>query len=166
MVIFLLAFNLVVMYFVIWSLAGQCIKVFTQTMSLQAGLLVLSRKQLFFSFPVLREAGLEIPVNSIGEISLEQTRVGYLLTARFNQDGKAMGVDLDINPLKVENRVVLEQVLKSNNRIKLDEPSAKIMENYGSKALSWKASFILSFLVISLALIIFPIVSLMLGAKL
>jgi len=166
MVLFLYAFNFVILYFIIWSLASQVIKVFTQTMALEEECLVLGRKQIFFSFPIWRELGLQIPVNSIEEIHLKQTKIGYLLITRFNQDGKTMGVDLDINPLKGENKSILEHVLKLNTGIKLNETSREILEMYHNEFLSWKASYTLSFFVISLALIIFPIVSIMLGSKL
>lgn len=166
MVWFLYVFNVAIIYLVIWSLASQVTKVFTQTMALEEGDLVLSRKQIIFSFPILRELGLQIPVSSIEEINLQQTRVGYFLITRFNQDGKTMGVDLDINPLKGENKVILEQILKLNSKINVDEGSLRILEKYKNEALSWKASYTLSFFVIALALIIFPVITIMLGSKL
>lgn len=163
---FLFAFNFAVMYLIIWSLANQCTKVFTQTMAVEEGCLVLARRQIFSTFPILRDLELQIPVDSIKEINLQQTRVGYLLTARFDQDGKIMGVDLDINPLKRENKATLDKVLKLNDKIKLDEASREIFEKYNNEALSWRASYTLSFFVVVLALIIFPVVSIMLGSKL
>lgn len=162
---FLYAFNFAVIYLIIWVLANQCIKVFTQTMAVEEGCLVLAQKQLFSTFPILRNLDLQIPVDSIEEIDLQSTRIGYLLTAHFNQNGKTMGVDLDLNPLKGENKAVLEQVLKLNPRIKLAEASRGILEKYNHEALSWRASYTLSFFVVALALIIFPVVSIILGSK-
>ena len=162
---FLYAFNFAVIYLIIWVLANQCIKVFTQTIKVEEGCLFLAQKQLFSTFPILRNLDLQIQVESIEEIDLEPTRIGYLLTARFNQDGKTMGVDLDLNPLKGENKAVLEQVLKLNSGIKIAEASRGILEKYNNEALAWRASYTLSFFVVALSLIIFPVVSIILGSK-
>lgn len=163
---FLYAFNFTVIYLIIWFLANQCTKVFTQTMAVKEGCLVLAQKQIFAAFPILRNLDLQIPVDRIEEINLQTTRIGYLLTAQFNQDGKTMGVDLDINPLKRQNKVVLEQVMKLNPRIKVEEASVGILENYNHEALRWRASYTLSFFVVALAMVIFPIVSIILGSNL
>lgn len=160
------AFNLAIMYVIIWSLANQCIKIFSQTMVLQEHSLVLARKQIFLSFPMVRSLELQIPVESIEEITLQQSRISYQMTARFRQDGKTLGVDLDLNPLKVENKTVLQQLLQLNTGIKIDKPSRGILDKYNNEVMSWRASYTLSFFVIALALIVFPIVSIMLGSKL
>lgn len=160
------ALNLAIMYVIIWALANQCIKIYSQSMVLAEQSLILARKQIFLSFPMVRNLELSVPIERIEEITLQQSRISYQLTLRFRQDEKTMGVDLDLNPLKIENKIILEQVLQQNAGIELDKASQGILDKYNNEVMSWRASYTLSFFVIALALIIFPVVSIMLGSKL
>ncbi len=158
--------NFGLMYLVLWAIANQILKIQTQRMTISEGNLLLSRKQMYMSFPIINKLELEVPLDSIRDISLATTRVGYLLTLRFDQEGKTMGVDLDINPLSCENGEVLQEVLTRMPDITADEGTRKTLCDYTKEILLWKGNYMLSFFVLSLALVIFLAVSIYLGTKL
>lgn len=160
----LYALNMSLIYIVLWFLVNQIVKVQTQRMKVSGGLLLLSRKQLFLSPPVLRRLDLEVPLEQIKKISLSPTRVGYLLTVRFRENDKTMGVDLDINPLRVENKTALADVLRQFPGIEFDRESRRILEEFENKMLAWRGTYVSSLFVLALALVVFFAVGVYLGA--
>lgn len=161
----LYAFNLALIYVVLWAVGNQVVKVFTQKLSINGDSLILARKELFLRFPMLADLDLAIPLKGITDFSLKQTRIGYLFTLRFNQEGKTMGVDLDLNPLRPENGRTLSEVLAGNPKMNVDEETKTILAEYSNKALSWRGSYLFSFFILGMALVIFFVVSVYLGTK-
>jgi len=74
-----------------------------------------------------------------------------------------MGVDFDINPLRVENRDTINRVLELVEGVKTDDVTQNTLLEYDKKLLSWKSNYMLSFFVIGVALVIFFFISLYLG---
>ncbi len=159
----LYSLNVALMSVVLWIVASQITKIHTQRLEISGNDLKLSRKQLYFSFPALRLTELEIPLELVRGISLLPTRAGYLMTVRFAQEDKTMGVDLDINPLRIENRDTINRVLEQVQGVSTDDVTRKTLLEYDKKLLSWKSNYMLSFFVIGLALVIFFFISLYLG---
>ncbi|WP_418790307.1 hypothetical protein [Phosphitispora sp. TUW77] len=159
----LYSLNIALISVVIWFVASQIMKVHTQRLEIIGSDLRLSRKQLYLSFPVIRLTELALPLEHIKEISLLSTRAGYMMTVRFDQEDKTMGVDIDINPLRVENRDIINRVLELVKGVKTDAETQKTLLEYDKKLLLWKTSYMLSFFVMGLALIIFFFISLYLG---
>ena len=161
----LYAFNLVLMYIVLWMLANQVMLIYTQKMGIENEELLLSRKQIFLSLPVIRVLDLNVSLKDIKKISLSSTRIGYFLTMRFDHGDKTMGIDLDLNPLSIKNRDVLQLVLSNPLGITTDEGTARILDEYSRMMGSWKGNYVFSFLVLGLALVAFLVISLLLGMK-
>jgi len=159
----LYSLNFALMSVVLWSVANQVTKIHTQRLEISGDNLKLSRKQLYFTFPAIRVTELEIPLEFVREISLQSTRAGYMMTARFAQEDKTMGVDFDINPLRVENRDTINRVLELVKGVKTDDVTQNTLLEYDQKLLSWKSNYMLSFFVIGVALVIFFFISLYLG---
>jgi hypothetical protein len=159
----LYALNFALISVVLWSVANQVTKIHTQRLEISGSNLKLSRKQLYFTFPAIRVTELEIPLELVRGISLQSTRAGYLMTARFAQEDKTMGVDFDINPLRVENRDTINRVLELVKGVKTDDVTQNTLLEYDQKLLSWKSNYMLSFFVIGVALVIFFFISLYLG---
>ncbi len=157
--------NLALIYLVLWKVVNQIIKVHTQKMSISGNNLILSCKQMFTSFPVFRHLDLEVPLYCIRSLRLLSTRIGYLLTVHFEQDGKTKGVDLDINPLRIENRDTLREVLSGSPGVEIDKTTENVLDGYAKNVSSWKGSYIFSLLILVLALIIFLFVSVYLGTR-
>jgi len=155
--------NVALIYVVLWFVANQAIKVHSQKMSILGNNLYLSRKQIFFSTPVVRRLELEVPLDSVRAVSLVPTKVGYQMTVRFDQGDKTLGVDLDLNPLKTENRDVLARLLAAVPGLNCDETTGKCLEEYEKKIFSWKGSYVFSLLLIGFALVIFLFVSIYMG---
>ena len=157
------SFNFALVSVVMWAVINQVTKIHTQVLEVNGGNLRLTRKQLYLSFPLIRLTELEIPLESLMGFRLQPTRAGYLLSVQFKEENKTMGVDLDINPLNVANRDVLNLILKYSEDAEIDEVTEKTLQEYDIKLLSWKSSYMMSFFVIGLALVIFFFISLYLG---
>lgn len=162
----LYGFNMVLMYLVLWKVSDQVVKVQTQKMSISGDSLVLMHQKVFTSFPVVRHMDLEVPLDSIRGITLTPTHVGYFLTVRFEQEGKTMGVDMDINPLSTANRDTIQAVLKAVPGVETDKGTEDLLNSYEDKALSWKWTYMCSGFVLILALAIFLFISIFLGTRL
>lgn len=157
--------NVALIYLVMLSITNRIVKIYTQRLEIRGILLVLSCKQMGRSFPVMSGCDLEVPIADIKSLILIQTRAGYELTVQFECDGKLMGVDLDINPLKPENGKLVERVLELNPAIEVNPETREILNNYEKKVASWKGSYLLSLFVVALALIVFFVISVYLGAR-
>lgn len=157
--------NVALMYVVLWAGGNQIIKLQSQQMIIAGQYLKLFRKQLSMIWPLIRQSELEITLNDLRGISLQQTRIGYLLTLRFQQDDKVMGTDLDLNPLRPENRDVLQRVLQMYPGVTTDETTAKIFAEFEKRMASWKAHFGFSLLLVGIAIAVFFAVSVFLGIK-
>ena len=157
--------NVALIYLVMLAINNQIIKIHTQQLEIRGSLLVLSCKQMGRSFPLMRRSDLEVPIGDIKNLLMIQTRAGYELTVQFEIDGKLMGVDLDINPLIPKNGMTIERVLGLNPAIEVDPETRGILNNYEKKVALWKGSYLLSLFVVALALIVFFIISVYLGAK-
>ncbi len=160
---FFYGLNMALMYLVLWKVVNQVIKIQTQKMGLSGCSLVLSCKQLFTSPPVFRHLDLEVPLSRIRTINLLPTRLGYLLTIRFEQEGKMMGLDMDLNPLRLENKDVLRQVLTGAPEVEIDQETENVLNRYADRVRSWKGSYAFSLAVLGLALTVFLLISLYLG---
>ncbi len=163
---FLYSVNVVLIYLVLWAVLNQAVKINTQKIGIEGNNLVLIRKKLFMSFPLLREQDLEIPLAQIREIILVPTGVGYQLTVRFAHKEKLIGIDIDINPLYLRNSEIIKKVLELKPEISIDEKSLKILNEFKDKITSWKNVYLMSTLVICLALVIFLGISVYFGHKL
>lgn len=161
----LYGFNMILMYLVLWKVSDQVVKVQTQKMSISGDSLVLMHKKVFTSFPVVRHVDLEVPLDRIRGITLTPTHAGYFLTIRFEQEGKTMGVDMDINPLSTANRDTIQAVLKAVPGVETDKGTEDLLNSYEDKALSWKWVYLCSGFVLILALGIFLFISIYLGTK-
>jgi|GEM_PF-3596045 len=161
----LYGFNVAVMCLVLWAAANQVCKVYTQKIETKGDMLVLSRHQMHMSVPLLRVSQLEIPLAGIRSINLQLTRIGYLLTVKFLEDGKLLGTDLDINPLRPENRDVLTGLINSLPETEVGEGTNDVLHDWEKRKLSWKGNYVFSTFVFLLALVILAAVSFYLGMK-
>lgn len=161
----LYAFNVTLIYFVLWAVFNQAVKINTQTIALEGDMLHLLRKKLFMSFPLIREQDLEIPLAKIREIDLIPTGVGYELTVRFADQEKFFGIDMDINPLNSRNPEMIRKVLTIKPDIVIDEKTKKTLDEFEEKMTSWKNVYLISTAVIFLALFLFFAVSIYLAPK-
>lgn len=161
----LYAVNFVMIYMVLWAVVNQVVKINTQKIEIEGNALVLIRKKMFISVPLLREQDIEIPLSEIREITLIPTGVGYQLTVRFASQEKLLGMDIDINPLNSRNQEIIKKVLKLKPEIIIDDKSLKILDEYSDKIASWKTVYFMSTVVICLALILFLGISLYIGPK-
>jgi len=83
----------------------------------------------------------------------------------FEQEGKTMGLDLDINPLRIENRDILTEVITRVPGIEVAQTTKTVLNDYGKKALAWKGTYVFSLLLLAVALVIFLAVSIFLGME-
>lgn len=156
----LYGFNMAMIYLVGLGVSNQMIKVFTQKLEIAGDNLILARKQIFGSFPIIRELNLEVPLDHIAGLTLQPTRVGYLMKVNFQQDGKRMGADLDINPLENKNRSIINELFSRYPKIETDETTRGILSDYDNKILSWRGTYMFSLAVIGIALAVFFMISL------
>lgn len=161
----LYAFNMVLVYLVLWAAANQITKIYTQRIEIQAHKLVLLRDQLYTSFPILRKSDIEISIENVKNIALTQTSIGYLLTVLFEEENKQMGIDLDINPLRTENVDTLKEVLGQIPSLQINQTTTDILDNYQKKTMTWRGNYIFSLTVLGVALGIFLIISIFLGLR-
>lgn len=159
----LYATNIVLIYVVLWMVINQIIKVQSQAMQIYGASLLLSRKEMFLSFPIIHKLALEIPLASLRSICLLPTRLGYQLKVRFEEAGKTMGVDLDLNPLRTANKDVLQQLLVQTPGLICDETTEQCLQEYERKVRAWKGSYLFSLSLIACALVIFILTSIYLG---
>jgi hypothetical protein len=159
----LYGFNFILMYIVLWKVIGQIIEIHTQKMSISNGNLILTREQLNTSFPLICRADLIILISAIKVIHLIPTRIGYLLKVRFEEEDKIMGIDLDINPLHIENKEVLLQAMALVGGLQIDSQTQEVLDSYNKKLASWKGNYVVSLALIAVALVMFLAVSLFLG---
>lgn len=159
----LYSFNLTLIYVVLWAAINQAVKINTQEMRIAGNKLLMMRKKIYMSFPLVRGADIEIPLDAIREISLVSSGVGYQLTVRFLHEDKVLGIDLDINPLKPANAVILRDIA-GRSEVTVDERTLKILDKYEEKIPSWKRVYFISVSVIFMALAVFIGASLYFGA--
>lgn len=161
----LYAVNVMLIYVVLWAVFNQAIRINSQIIKIEANMLVILRKQLYMSFPVVRVSDIEIPVADIREVLLVPTGVGYQLTIRFSSEDKMMGVDVDLNPLNLNNPRVINDLLKLQPGVVCDKSTKKILFEYNNKITAWKRNYVLSVAVIALALVTFLGISIYLGTR-
>lgn len=159
----LYSFNLTLIYLVLWAALNQAIKISSQEMWIKENKLLMMRKKIYMSFPLIRGSDIEIPLDAIRAISLVSSGVGYQLTVRFLHEDKVLGIDLDINPLKRANAAILRDIAK-RPEVTVDEGTQKILDKYEEKISSWKRVYFISVTVIFLALAVFLGASLYIGA--
>lgn len=159
----LYSFNLTLIYLVLWACLNQAVKIGSQEMWIKENKLQMMRKKIYMSFPLLRGSDIEIPLDSIRAISLVSSGVGYQLTVRFMHQDKVLGIDLDINPLKPGNAVILRDIA-GLPEVAVDEGTQKILDKFEEKINSWKRVYFISVTVIILALVVFLGASLYYGA--
>lgn len=157
--------NVTLIYIVALAVANRVVRIHSQRLEIHDGNLILSRKQMSLSSPITCQCEMAVPIEDISTVELQQTRAGYELTVRFEEAGKMMGVDLDINPLKSENRHTLERVLRINPDIEVNKQTREVLDRFEEQVSSWKGSYLLSLLVIGLSLAVFFVISIYLGAK-
>lgn len=162
----LYAFNVTLIYLVLWAVFNQTVKIHTQKIRVEGDRLILLRKKLYMSFPLLRVTDIEIPLADIRELSLVPTGVGYQLTVRFVHEERLFGIDIDINPLNPDNAETIRKMAGLYTDIGFDERTQKILDEFETKIPSWKGVYIISALVICFALAVFFAVSIYLGTRL